>query len=112
MPEYGSSHGSSIVRLPLARWMTVRCNPSLYLLLATPMSLFPLGRDLSDLDSFNLPHRIPSFSNLVGFIVWTYDSITKEGLDDKRADTLFDDYVISVGLILIAPSEIRLPDRS
>ena len=53
--------------------MTVRCNPSLDLLLATPMNRLPWGRDLSDLDSFNLPHRIPSFSGLVGFIVWTYD---------------------------------------
>ena len=43
-----------------------------------------LGADLSDLQIFDLPHRIPSSSSLIGFIFWIYVSITKEGLDEKE----------------------------
>ena len=68
------------------------------------------GRDVSDLQRCDLPHRIPSFSSLIGFIVWIHVSITKEGLGKRRADTLSEDYGNLIGLN--APSEIRVGDQS
>ena len=82
MLDDGSSHGSSIVRLPLARWMTVGMQSQPRLAASDTLEKAPLGADFSDLQS--LPHRIPSFSGLIGFTVWTHVSITKEGLDEKE----------------------------